>query len=83
MSLIPKALQKRVGECYVDPTAVEKGEEGQFLLFNLRSGERMWQVPPSRKVRVSRERLRGLLMEGIEIEVSLLLKVEKVLPDKY
>lgn len=53
----------------MDSEAVKRGEEGQFLLFNLCTGETMEQVPPSRKVRVKREKLRKLLMEGIDIEV--------------
>lgn len=70
MSLIPKNLQDRIEECFVDADAVAKGEEGKFILFNLETGEVMEKVPPNRKVRVKRERLRRLLMEGIDIEVS-------------
>lgn len=71
MSLIPKHLARRIEEAYVDGEAVRRGEEGQFLLFNLVTGETMEQVPPNRKVRVKRERLRKLLMEGIDVEVRL------------
>lgn len=69
LRLIPESLQSRIAEAYVDGDAVSRGEEGQFLLFNLCTGETMEQVPPNRKVRVKRERLRKLLMEGINIEV--------------
>lgn len=57
----------------MDSEAVKRGEEGQFCLFNLCTGEMMEQVPPNRKVRVKRERLRTLLMEGIDVEVCMIL----------
>ena len=72
MSLIPKNLQGRIEECFVDADAVAKEEEGKFILFNLETGDVMEKVPPNRKVRVKRERLRKLLMEGINVEVSML-----------
>lgn len=72
LSLLPQDIVDRIPETYVDPDAVAKGENGNFLFFDLRSGETRWKVPPARRLRVSRERLRRLLMDGIDIQVSSL-----------
>lgn len=69
LSLLPQQVIARLPECYVDPVAVEEGENGKFLLFDLNTGEPKWQVPAARRMRVSRERLRALLMDGIDIKV--------------
>ena len=63
----------RLPEAYVNPSATEKGENGHFLFFDLRSGEARWKVPPSKRIRVSRERLRALLLEGLDVQVMLLV----------
>lgn len=69
MSLLPKDLVDRLPETFVDAEAVERGETGHFLLFDLQTGETKLRVPPSKRIRVSRERLRGLLMDGLDIQV--------------
>ena len=69
LSLLPQHIIARLPETYVDPVAVEEGENGKFLLFDLITGEPKWQVPAARRMRVSRERLRALLMDGIDIKV--------------
>ena len=71
LSLLPQDLVDRIPETYVDPGAVAKGENGNFLFFDLRTGETKWKVPPARRLRVSRERLRRLLMDGIDIQVRI------------
>ncbi|KAM5465017.1 hypothetical protein MauCBS54593_006650 [Microsporum audouinii] len=68
LQLLPEDLIDRLPETYVDPEAVAKGENGNFLLFDLRTGEMKWKVPPAKRLRVSRERLRRLLMDGIDIQ---------------
>lgn len=72
VDLLPKHLLDRLPETFVDPEAVERGETGNFLLYDLQTGEEKYRVPPSKRIRVSRERLRILLMEGLEIKVFLL-----------
>lgn len=69
ISLLPKHLVDRLPEVYVDPEASKKGENGNFLFFDLRSGEARWKVPPNQRIRVSRERLRALLLEGLDVKV--------------
>lgn len=70
LSLLPQHIVDRLPEAYVDPEASKKGENGNFLFFDLRSGETRWKVPPSKRIRVSRERLRALLLEGLDVQVS-------------
>ena len=69
VSLLPQHLVDKLPEAYVNPSATEKGENGHFLFFDLRSGEARWKVPPSKRIRVSRERLRALLLEGLDVQV--------------
>lgn len=80
LSLLPKTIIDRLPECYVDPVAVEEGEESNFLFFDLRSGEARWQVPAARRIRVSRERLRRLLLEGIDVKVGFIFSYSTHLP---
>lgn len=67
--LLPQYLIDRLPEIYVNPESVEKGEKGNFILYDLRTGEEKYRVPPSERIRVSRERLRALLMDGLDIQV--------------
>lgn len=69
ISLLPQHLVDRLPETYVDPEASKRGENGNFLFFDLRSGETRWKVPPNKRIRVSRERLRALLLEGLDVQV--------------
>ena len=73
VSLLPQHLVDKLPEAYVNPSATEKGENGHFLFFDLRSGEARWKVPPSKRIRVSRERLRALLLEGLDVQVVKLV----------
>ena len=71
IALLPQHIVDRLPEAYVDPEASKRGENGNFLFFDLRSGEARWKVPPNNKrVRVSRERLRALLLDGLDVQVS-------------
>lgn len=71
LSLLPQNIIDRLDETFVDPDAVARGENGKFLLFDLATGEAKWQVTAARRMRLSRERLRTLLMDGIDIQVSI------------
>ncbi|KAI4113474.1 MAG: hypothetical protein LQ345_005560 [Seirophora villosa] len=70
ISLLPQHLVDRLPETYVDPEASKRGENGNFLFFDLRSGVTRWKVPPNKRIRVSRERLRALLLDGLDIQWS-------------
>jgi len=68
-SLLPEYLIDKLPETFVDAEAVQRGETGNFLLFDLQTGEERYRVPPSKRIRVSREKLRRLLMDGLDIQV--------------
>ena len=70
ITLLPQHILDRLPEAYVDPEAIRKGMNGNFLFFDLRSGEARWKVPPNKRIRVSRERLRELFLDGLEVQVS-------------
>ena len=69
VSLLPQHLIDRLPETLVDPDASAKGENGNFLFFDLSTGETKYRVPPSKRLRMSRERLRALLLDGLDIHV--------------
>ncbi len=79
ISLLPQHLVDRLPEVYVDTEATKRGENGNFLFFDLKSGAAKWKVPPNKRIRVSRERLRALLLEGLEIQVCYLANVLTIL----
>ncbi|OBT80687.1 hypothetical protein VF21_00411 [Pseudogymnoascus sp. 05NY08] len=69
-SLLPADLLARLPETFVDTAAVAEGLTGNFLLFDLQDGSERFRVPPNTRIRVSRERLRRLLMDGLDIQWS-------------
>ena len=70
LSLLPQDIIDRLPETYVDSVAAAAGEKGTFPFFDLRTGERRWQLTSPNRIRVGRERLRRLLMEGIDVKVG-------------
>jgi len=69
LSLLPQHLIDRLPGVFVDPGATKRGEKGNFLFFDLQSGRARYKVPPSERMRVSRERLRALLLDGLDVQV--------------
>jgi hypothetical protein len=69
-SLVPESVKSRLHESYVDPEAERTGEKGHFLFYDARSGEALWKVPPSERVRLRREGLRKVLLDGIDVKVG-------------
>ena len=70
LELLPQDLVDRLEETFVDPVA-SKATDGNFAYYNLKTAEQRFRVPPARRIRVRRESLRRLLMEGVDIEVRL------------
>ncbi|KAI4212454.1 MAG: hypothetical protein LQ351_004887 [Letrouitia transgressa] len=70
LSLLPQHIVDKLPNIYVDPDAIKRGENGNFLFFDLRSGEARYKVPPNKRIRVSRERLRALLLDGLDVQWS-------------
>jgi 2-polyprenyl-6-methoxyphenol hydroxylase-like FAD-dependent oxidoreductase len=71
LGLLPQHVIDRLPEAYVDNEATENGDNGNFLFFNLRTAEAQWQVPPAKRIRMSREKFRRVLMDGIDIKVRI------------
>jgi 2-polyprenyl-6-methoxyphenol hydroxylase-like FAD-dependent oxidoreductase len=69
-SLVPQDILDRLPETYVNKKAVDANEKGNFTFFDLSTGEAKWKVPPAERIRVSRERLRNLMLAGLEVEWS-------------
>jgi 2-polyprenyl-6-methoxyphenol hydroxylase-like FAD-dependent oxidoreductase len=63
--MLPKHVLSRIEAAQVDPD-VARNDHGNFLFLNLATGEPKFKIPPNRRWRVNRERMRRALMEGIE-----------------
>ncbi|KAK2738252.1 hypothetical protein FQN57_007115 [Myotisia sp. PD_48] len=81
LSLLPQDLIDRLPETYVNPVAVENEEPSKFLFFDLSTSEIKWQVQPMRRARVSREKFRRLLMDGIDIQWNKTISGIEQTPD--
>ena len=72
-SLLPEDIFSRLPEAYVDREAVKHGLSSTFPFFDLSTGELKAstpKAPEASRVRVTRQRLRGLLATNIDVEVS-------------
>ena len=69
LALLPENLIDRLSETYVDPEAAARGEVGSFPFFDLRTGEARWYVPATKRMRLVREKLIQLLLEGVDVQV--------------
>lgn len=69
-ALLPDDLVARLPECFVNRGAVEAGEKGSFTFFDLSTAEPRWQVPAAERIRVSREKLRSLLLTDLNVQWS-------------
>lgn len=70
LEMLPLRLLEKLPDIYVDKEAVARGEDATVPFFDLQNGEMKYQVPPGRRVRVNRNKLRKLLLPGIDVEVS-------------
>ena len=67
--LLPEHLEKRLPETFVNKSAATRGDVGRFQFFNLQTGEALYSVPATERIRVNRGRLRELLTSDIEVQV--------------
>lgn len=68
-SLVPQDILARLSEATVDTEAVGAGVKGEFPFFDLSTGEIKWKIPATtERLRISRNRLRGLLLLGVDVE---------------
>lgn len=72
-SLLPNDLFSRIQEAYVDPSLDWEQPPLNFMrMYNGLNGEIMREFPVKGKiVRVSRRKLRALVVEGIDVKVVL------------
>lgn len=73
LSLVPQELRDRLPETYVDPITAANDDNGRFPFFDLSTGKERYENLSPKRVRLSREKLRRLLMHGVEIEVRPLI----------
>ncbi|KAJ5298080.1 hypothetical protein PENANT_c039G06734 [Penicillium antarcticum] len=63
--MLDKSTLSRIQDVQVDPE-VARNDSGNFLFINLETGEPKFKIPPNVRWRVSREKMRRALMNGIE-----------------
>ncbi|KAL3485027.1 hypothetical protein BJX62DRAFT_229825 [Aspergillus germanicus] len=63
--LLPPEVLSAIEAAQVDPV-VAANDNGNFLFINNATGEVKWRIPPNRRWRVNRERLRRVLLKGVE-----------------
>lgn len=73
-ALVPEDILARLPETYVNIEAVNAGERGNFTYFDLSTGEAKWRSPPAERIRVSRRRLRTLMLTGLDLEWNKILQ---------
>jgi hypothetical protein len=66
--LLEPEVYHALGGIQVDPE-VRRNDTGNFLFINLANGEPKFRIPPSGRRRVGREKMRRLLLEGVEEHV--------------
>ncbi|KAJ5660706.1 uncharacterized protein N7484_000078 [Penicillium longicatenatum] len=67
--MLPAETLARIQEVQVDQE-VAQNDNGNFLFINLETGEPRFRIPPSRRWRVNREKMRKALLQGIEEHVN-------------
>ncbi|KAJ5809060.1 uncharacterized protein N7503_001278 [Penicillium pulvis] len=66
--MLPAETLARIQDVQVDQE-VAQNDNGNFLFINLETGEPKFRIPPSRRWRVNREKMRKALLQGIEEHV--------------
>ncbi|KAF2488549.1 monooxygenase-like protein [Lophium mytilinum] len=67
-SCLPPDLFARLKDIQVDPQQGIK-DTGRFLFLDLATAEPRYVIPPSKRMRINRKKLRALLTEGLEKEI--------------
>lgn len=74
---MPAETLNAIEDGQVDPE-VAKNDTGNFLFLDLSTGDVKWRIPPNKRWRVNREKLRRALLLGIEENVEWGVRVEGV-----
>jgi len=64
---LPDDLHPRLIEAQVDPS-IEPGREMDMACLNAATAELRYRIPPAERIRVKRERLRRLMLEGLPVQ---------------
>ena len=64
---LPESLYERLKTIQVDPEQGRK-DTGQFLFLNLANAEPVFQIQPSPRLRINREKFRKLLLDGLDVQ---------------
>lgn len=72
LSLVPIELQERLPETFVDPNL---DGNGRFPFFDLSTGEERYENLSPKRVRLSREKLRRLMMHDLDVKVCVALSI--------
>lgn len=71
-SILPVELLERLKEAQVDPSYDSSSDAGYTVPFyNGKTGEHIIAMPMANGIRVSRNKFRKLLSEGIEVNVTI------------
>lgn len=76
-ALLPPETLNAIEDGQVDPE-VARNDTGNFLFLDLSTGDVKWRIPPNKRWRVNREKLRRALSLGIEEHVEWGVRVEDV-----
>ena len=71
-SILPPELLPKIFETQVDPQQ-GRVDTGNFVYLNAGTCEVKYRIPPNRRIRVKREKLRRLLMDGIDVQVAVFI----------
>lgn len=64
---MPSSLFDKLSTIQVDPEQGRK-DTGQFLFLNVKTAKPVFQIPPSPRIRINREKFRKLLLEEIDVQ---------------
>ena len=74
LALLPEHLREQIPQTNVDPDALAEGKIGRFPFFNLVTGETRFENVSEKRVRLQRQRLRNLMLEGLDVQVRIILR---------
>jgi len=67
--MLPPHVFAGVDTALVDPNISPKNDPGNFLFLNLQDCSTKYRIPPNRRMRVKREKLREVLMEDLKTHI--------------
>ena len=74
LALLPQHLRDQIPQTNVDPDSLAKGVVGRFPFFDLVTGETRFENVSEKRVRLQRQRLRNLLLSGLNVQVRSFVK---------